>query len=269
MTILEIPKQHHDWLRKAARAGYVARGLVFLIIGYFAFRAAYATGTAMGTEGAVDTVAGSAFGTVALSALVTALACFTVWRLIQMYFDVDEHGLDPKGVFARLGLLISAFAYGGTAFYAASVLAGIRSDGGGGSGVVAAAYDAGYGVWITYLVSLGMAVAGAAHIYKGIIAGFEKYMTIPADKRAWLRPVCRFGLIARGVTFFVLAGLLFTGAVSYGEGDTPGLEAALQAMSNWTFGWVLLSLTGLGLIAFGIYACVEALYRRIHIEKVG
>ena len=179
MTTLDIPHQHHDWLRKAARAGYAARGLVYLIVGYFAFRAAYATGRAMGTKDAVDTVAGSAFGTVALVALVAALTCFTIWRLIQMFFDVDEHGLDARGVFAR------------------------------------------------------------------------------------------FGLIARGVTFFVLAGLLFTGAVSYGEGDTPGLEAALQAMSDWSYGWVLLSLTGLGLIAFGAYACVEALYRRIHIEKVG
>ena len=268
MTTLDIPHQHHDWLRKAARAGYAARGLVYLIVGYFAFRAAYATGRAMGTKDAVDTVAGSAFGTVALVALVAALTCFTIWRLIQMFFDVDEHGLDARGVFARFGLLISAFAYGGTAFYAATVLAGMRSDGGGG-GVVAAAYDSGYGVWITYIVSLGMAVAGAAHIYKGVVAGFEKYMTIPAGKRAWLRPICRFGLIARGVTFFVLAGLLFTGAVSYGEGDTPGLEAALQAMSDWSYGWVLLSLTGLGLIAFGAYACVEAVYRRIHIEKVG
>jgi hypothetical protein len=264
-TARAIIRDHGDRMRHAARAGYAARGAVFLIIGYFAFRAAFATGEAMGERDAIDQMAGSGFGTVLLVALVLALGSFAAWRLFQVIFDIDGHGTGAKGLFIRTGLTISAFAYGALAVYAANLLAGLSAGGGGGNGIVAAAYEAGFGVWLTYAIAAGMAAAGAAHIVKGAKAGFEKYMNIPAN-RHWLKPVCQFGLIARGITFFILAGLLATGAASYRSGSTPGLETALAAMRGWSFGWVLLSLTGLGLIAFGIYALAEAAYRRINIE---
>lgn len=263
-TTQAIIRDHGDRMRHAARAGYMARGAVFLIIGYFAFRAAFATGEAMGEKDAIDEMAGSGIGIILLVALVLALAAFSAWRLFQVFFDIDGHGTDAKGLFIRAGLTISAFAYGALAFYAASLLIGLGS-GGGGNGIVAAAYDAGFGVWLTYAIAAGMAAAGAAHAVKGAKAGFEKYMSIPADRR-WLKPVCQFGLIARGVTFFILAGLLVTGAASYRSGDTPGIDTALSAMAGWSYGWVLLSATGLGLIAFGIYAFAEAAYRRINVE---
>lgn len=265
----EFVRANRSLLRYAARAGYGARGLVFVIIGYFAMRAAYATGKAMGTKDAVDAIAGSAFGTITLIALVVSLFCFSVWRLLQVLFDIDDHGLGPKGLFVRAGLTISMFAYGALAFYAFTLLTGIvGGSGDGGGGLISKAYAAGYGVWITYLVVAGMAAAGIAHVVKGIKAGFRKYMNIPSDHATWLSPVCRFGLIARGVTFFILAGLLFDGAASYQDGDKPGLDTALSAMSGWTFGWLLLAITGVGLIAFGIYGFAEAVYRRIEIEEV-
>ena len=261
---------HQDAMRKAARAGYAARGAVFLIVGYFAFRAAFAAGRAMSMKDAVDTIAGSIFGTALLALLVLSLAAFTAWRLIQVFFDVDRHGTDAKGLFVRAGLLVSAFAYGGLAAYAASILFGLGSGSGGGGAdsVIAAAYEAGYGRWLTLAVAVGMAAAGVAHLVKGFKAGFEKFMNIPGRIETWLKPLCQFGLIARGVTFFVLAGLLFTGVVSYTAGSKPGLETALREVSSWSFGWVLLSVIGAGLMAFGLYAVAEAIYRRVRVEPV-
>ena len=46
------------------------------------------------------------------------------------------------------------------------------------------------------------------------------------------------------------------------DGETPGLETALDAMAGWPYGWLFLAATGIGLIAFGVYAFAEARYRR-------
>jgi len=262
---------NRDWLIKAARTGYAARGVVFLIVGYFSFRAAFASGEAMDTEDAIEVIAGSGFGTVLLAAMIFALAAFSAWRFIQVVMDVDGHGMDAKGIAVRGGLLVSAFSYGALAVFAATLLMGNGggSEGGGGGGPISYAYEAGFGVWLTYAIAAAMAGAAIAHFIKGVKAGFEKYMAIPEDRRSVLKPVCQFGLIARGVTFLVLAFLLATGAAGYQSGDTPGLDSALRAMASWSYGWLLLSATGLGLIAFGIYSLTEAWYRRINMPDVG
>ncbi|MBC8130855.1 MAG: DUF1206 domain-containing protein [Rhizobiaceae bacterium] len=266
MSATDVLHQHRTPIEKAARAGYVARGAVYLIIGYFAAKAAYSTAQPMGSKDAVEQVFGSVGGIALLVVLVAALGAFAIWRLMQATFDFDRHGTGAKGIVVRIGLFASGLSYGALAVFAGLLAAGARSGGGGVvSDAISAAYDAGYGVAATYIIAALLVGVGAAHVVKGVQAGFEKYMTLPPEA-SWLRPVCRFGLIARGFTFILLGFLVFTGAASYDGGETPGLETALRAMAGWTFGWVYLAVTGLGLVSFGVYALAQARYRRIHLR---
>ncbi|KQT52873.1 MULTISPECIES: DUF1206 domain-containing protein [unclassified Aureimonas] len=267
MSATEVIRRHSDRIEKAARAGYVARGIVFVIIGYFAFKAAYSTGQTMDSKDAVSFVFGTVGGKVLLVALVAALAAFAAWRFLQAIRDVDRHGTGAKGVAVRAGLVGSGISYAALAFFAGALAwgAGSSSSGGTTKEWIAMAYEAGWGQTFTYAVAALMVVVGGAHVFKAVSAGFEKYMTIPADKKAWVKPVCQFGLLARGFTYLLLAWLLGTGAASYRDGHTPGLETALDAMSAWPFGWLFLAATGIGLIAFGGYAFTEARYRRIQL----
>ncbi|BDA85523.1 membrane protein [Aureimonas sp. SA4125] len=257
------------FLEGAARIGYTARGLVYLVIGYFAFKAAYATGRTMDSKDAVRTVFGTTGGSILLLVLVAALVAFVVWRLLQAGFDLDHHGTGAKGLAVRAGLVGSAFSYGTLALFAALLLVGSRSEGGGFlDEALARTYAAGYGQIATYAIAALMTGVGAAHVAKGVTAGFEKYMQLPQDKR-WMKTVFQAGLIARGLTFLLLAFLLVTGAASYAEGDKPGLATALDALAGWSYGWVYLAATGLGLAAFGLYALAQARYRRINTDLTG
>ena len=75
--------------------------------------------------------------------------------------------------------------------------------------------------------------------------------------------VCRFGLVARGLVFAAVAVLFLTGASRWPPDHVPGLEDALREIGSWPYGWLLLSATGLGLVAFGAYALILARYGHI------
>jgi hypothetical protein len=79
----------------------------------------------------------------------------------------------------------------------------------------------------------------------------------------WLRPLSRFGLVARGVVFLILAALIVSGGLAYNAENRPGLADALKAVQGYAFGWLILLLIGLGLVAFGLYGLAQARYRKV------
>ncbi|KAB0680301.1 DUF1206 domain-containing protein [Aureimonas leprariae] len=220
----------------------------------------------MGSKDTVQFVFGSFGGIALLVGLVLALAAFAAWRLLQAVRDVDGHGTSAKGMAVRAGLTGSAVSYAALAVFAGTLAIGVGSSGGGAKEALAKAFEAGWGEALTWLACALLVAVGIAHLFKGGTAGFEKFLSVPAESRNWLIPVCQFGLIARGLTFLLLAYLIATGVASLEDNQTPGLATALEAMSGWRFGWAFLAATGLGLIAFGIYAFAEARYRRIEVR---
>jgi hypothetical protein len=80
---------------------------------------------------------------------------------------------------------------------------------------------------------------------------------------SWLRPLSRFGLIARGIVFLVIGGLVVRGGLAYDVAERPGLADALQAVQGQDFGWLILLAIALGLVAFGLYSLAEARYRTV------
>jgi hypothetical protein len=249
---------------KAARMGYIARGVIYLVIGGLALLAAFGQGgRTTDSKGALLTIMNQPFGSVLLGLLIIGLLGYTCWRLIQSLRDVDHHGTSAKGLAIRAGLLISAVTHALLAVWATRLLIG---DGGGFSGSQASQQG-----WINSdlgQVALGVAaiaviVAGLAHIYKGWTAGFEKYMAIPADKNNWARPVCRFGLIARGVVWGIIGWFLIRSAMLARSGEIHGIADALSSLRDNAYGPWLLGIVAAGLFAFGVYSVLEAMYRRI------
>jgi hypothetical protein len=79
----------------------------------------------------------------------------------------------------------------------------------------------------------------------------------------WLKPLSRFGLSARGVVFLIIAALIFSGGLAYEAQDRPGLTDALRAVQGYPFGWLILLVIALGLLAFGLYSLAEARFRHV------
>ena len=266
---------HHPWIEPLARAGYATRGIVYLIIGGFAVFAAFGPSRAEGTEGAFATILSQPFGQILLWLVVVGLIGFAIWRFVQAWLDTDGHGSGAKGMAIRTGKVGSGLVHVGLALLAAGMMLGWNSGSGGGGGGgsdpsgrwIAAAYEAGFGQFLTWTVAAVVAIVGLAQLWKGYKAGFEdEFRPCPPDVMGWVRPLGRAGFMARGVTFLIIASLIFYGGLRYGGsegGSTPGLADALAAVEGYSFGWLILLAIALGLIAFGLYSLAAARYRRI------
>ena len=102
---------------------------------------------------------------------------------------------------------------------------------------------------------------------KGWMVSFEKYFEADEDVMRYVRPVSRFGLIARGVVFMEIALFLVVSGSTYKAMDPPGMKDALDALQNLPAGAVILMV--MGLIAFSVYSFVEAAWRKINTDVPG
>jgi hypothetical protein len=249
-----------------ARVGYAARGAVYLIVGFFAVLAAFGRSDAKDTEGALQSVLAHPFGTVLVAAIALGLLAIAAWRTVQAVRDADHHGAEPKGVLIRAGLFLGGLSYFVLAALVAGMLLGSRlSDSGGdpSPGWLSGVYGAGIGSLLVYAAAVIVLTVGLAHIVRGVRASFEKYFRCPEETLRWLRPLARFGLIARGLIFLIVAGLIVRGGLAYNLEERPGLGDALQAVQGYSIGWLLFLALALGLVAFGLYSLAEARYREV------
>ncbi|MDO7898360.1 DUF1206 domain-containing protein [Pseudomonas citrulli] len=264
----------HQSLILLARGGYAARGVIYLIIGLFALLAAKDSSNPKDSHKSLEALLGQPFGHALVGLVVIGLLAFAGWRVLQATRDVDHHGHDLKGWVIRAGLLAAGLANGALAFFALSLLvSGLRRSSGSGGDhtpdLLARLLSWDHSNLLLYVIALVPLGVGIAHIIKGWKASFEKYFDADEEVMRYVRPVSRFGLVARGVVFIEIALLLIVSGSTYKAMDPPGLKDALDALQNLPAGAVALMVMALGLIAFSVYSFSEAAWRKINMDVPG
>ena len=258
------PANEHK-MKWFARLGYGARGLIYVIIGGLAVMSAIGVGGGtVDSRGAIQKLMQQPLGQTMLVVLIVGLLGYVSWRLIQATKDTDQHGTSVKGLAVRGGLLVSAITHALLAFYTTTLLGAPGGTSNSGSDSAQGFISSTPGQIVLALVGLAVSGAGAAHIVKGYKAGFEKYMDIPPRQMSWARPLCQFGLIARGIVWLMIGWFLIQSALKARAGDIAGMGEALNTLASSPYGDWLLGIIALGLLAFGIYSFLEAAYRRIN-----
>lgn len=257
---ISIPSEFKWW----ARMGYLSRGVVYLVVGGLAILTAFGYGgETTDSRGALRAILSQPFGSILLIAMIIGLVGYAIWRGIQSILDMDDHGNSTKGLVVRGSLMVSAFTHLSLAIWGVFLLLNRESNGSGGNS----------GGWLESqagqiglaLFGLAAIAVGIAHMYKGATARFERYIDFPARHQGWARPVCQFGLIARGAVWCIVGWFFIDSARNASEDDLHGISDALAALQNSGYGPWLLGLVAAGLFAFGVYSCLEALYRRIQV----
>ncbi len=254
-----------------ARLGYAARGVVYVIVGALAARVAMGERSRVeGTRGALAEIIEKPFGRVMLAIVALGLFGYALWRLVQAGLDPERKGSDAGGAVKRLGYALSGIIHAGLALTAARMVMG-SSSGGGGDGSqtqtwTARLMEAPAGRWLVALVGLGFAAYGIYQFYRAAKSDLAKRLDLGkmrARTREMAIRAARAGVAARGVVFLLIAYFLVRAAIDYNPAEARGLQGALEALRDASYGPWLLGIVALGLIGYGLFEIVKARYRRI------
>jgi uncharacterized membrane protein len=252
-------------VRALARAGLVARGIIYILIGWVAILVAVGQSSREADqEGALQLLAGKPYGMVSLWLLGIGFVGYALWRFSEAAFGVTAEG---NGAGPRLKSLLRGLVYAGFAYLTFQVISGVHSNEAAKQQDVTASvmHHAG-GRWLVGIVGLIVVIAGLALIAQGIRRRFMRYLeTSQMSPRArriveWLGVI---GTVARGVVFALTGVLVIDAAVTYSPSKAGGVDKTLLTLRNQPFGEFLLLLAAVGLIIFGIYGLCEARWRRV------
>lgn len=262
---------HRDAITLFARIGYASRGIVYVLVGGLAALAAFGQGgQTEGSRGALERVLTAPFGKIMLGIIAVGLVGYAMWRTIQAVKDADHHGNDAKGLAIRAGLLASAITHILLAFFAATLIfqfAGSSGDSGGGSqGMAGWLMQLPFGRWLVGGVGLVMIGVGIAHAFKGYQAKFDKHFAMPPQTQRWAYPICRFGLVIRGLVFLIVGSFFIIAAYQINPNQAGGIGEVFSTLRSQPFGQWVLAFVALGFFAFGLYSLLAAVSRRINTE---
>ena len=251
-----------EWL---SRAGFVARGLIYGIIGILAIKLALgAGGKTTNQQGALETIARQPFGKVLLILVAIGLAGYALWRLLRALLG---HGPeDSDSTFERVAAFASGIVYAGLCAIAVEILLGSGGSSGNANKTTAGVFGWPAGTWLVGIAGAVLVGVGLYQGYRGLSKDFlkdSKTEQMSPQVRRWIEWIGTFGHLARMVVFCLAGAFLINAAIDYNPNKAVGLDGALAKIADASYGPFLLGIVAAGLIAFGVYSLTDARYRRI------
>ena len=254
----------------AARVGFTARGVIYLLVGVLALQIAFGDGDRQADRGgALAALADKPFGSVVLWALGIGLVGMALWRLSEALFGAA--GPDGRKAGKRL---MSAGRFLFYAFVAYSVLSFAVGSGSGGSGssdkqskdITARALEWPAGQWLVGAAGVGVAVAGVWIAGRALLRSYHdklKLYEMSPRVRKLVDVTGVGGGVARGVVFAAAGAFAVRAAVDYEPKKAKGLDDTLRSFADTPLGPWLLVLVAAGLVLFGVFSFAMARWRRV------
>jgi hypothetical protein len=248
-----------------SRAGFVARGLIYGIIGVLALDLALGRGGKItNQQGALRTVEHHSFGHLLLTLLAVGLGGYAIWRLFRALLGHGPEGADSG--LERLGALGSGIAYAVICAIAVQILMGSSGTSGKASKTANDVFGWPAGRWLVGIAGLVMLGVGLYQLIRGVRRKFlddsnTQKMSRPVKK--WFTAVGTIGHVARAVVFGLVGIFLVKASIDYKANEAIGLDGALAKLYDGAYGSWLLGVLAAGLIAFATFSVMEARYRRI------
>ncbi len=264
------PAPLSSWQRWSGHAGYVAEGVLYLLVGCCALLAALGRQRQPnGSMGALAKLGGSGLGDALLALLALGLAAFVIWQLVLAIAD-PEHRADrrsPRRRLMRLGHFLNGvfhIVFVGEAVWSLFGLSRPEHEKDAQIQWTARAMAMPAGRYGVALVGAGIVMFGLWQFYRAATPDKNKRVDL---SRTRLRFAINFlgvcGLAARGTLFFLVGGYLINAAWRHDPRYSGGIAGALAGLKQQPYGEWLLGVVAAGLICYGLCQVIKERYRRL------
>lgn len=266
--VKDMRRETAPWIERVARLGFAAKGLVYVMTGALAARAAMGMqGKVTDPHGALATIPTLPMGRILLGLIAVGLLGYALWRGIAAFLDPERRGTKPKALAQRAGDFGKAVLHIGLALAAIRVLQGgvAHESGSTARGWSAELLSHPGGVVVLAAIGAGLVVYALGQLHRAWKARFMKKLDVGGRFRTWVERSGRVGIVARSAVFALVGAFVIRAATLGNAGEVRTTGAALRSVDD-TFGeWALVAIA-LGLVAYGVFEMCEAWYRRIRTE---
>ena len=235
------------------RIGFFGRGVLYILIAWLALQ----TGRTEDLTGALEYL-GRGNGRWLLMVIAAGLFGYGLWRLADAAFAIENPGTEGKALRKRAAAGFIGLIYMFLSYKAARILFAGRSGDVSAQQQADTVLDLPGGELVLGGAALVLAIAGLNQLRKAAKCSFLQHLDHRAQAPVvkWLG---RIGYAARGVIFLTVAWLIGKAALDGRSQEAGGMEQALDFFSG-----EMLYAVALGLLLFGAFSIVEAVFRRIH-----
>jgi hypothetical protein len=258
------------WELWTGHAGYIAEGVVYLLMGTFALLADLERRRQPnGSLGALTELGGTSIGKALLALLVLGLGAFVLWQMLLAIVDPEHrnerHG--PRHRLARLRHFCSGIFYTVLVGEAAWTLFGLAALDGNPShlrwSLRVLQFPAGR--IAVGMVGAGIGVFAVQQFFRAVTNDKSKRVDLSRTRWRWLiNALGAFGYLSRSV-LFGLVGLYVVGAAwRFDPHYSNGIGGALGTLARQPYGTGLLGALATGLMSYGLFQILKERYRLFH-----
>jgi hypothetical protein len=259
---------------KIGRAGWLAKGIVYVIAGVLAVVvflksfgwASSSTNEEASPTGAIKTVGHSSGGTFLLWVLAVGMLLYAAWRLVAAFMPGDD---DAMSWVKRIGYVVSAVIYATFAITAISLARSSTASADGNSKVTSLTQrvmEHNAGRWLIGVIGAIVIGVGLYRLGKGFKQDVNDELDLggmsPTRVR-WTERLGAAGEIGRGIGIGLVGFFLMRAAITFDPGQATGLDGALRRLAEQSWGAIVVAVVGAGFICYGIFCLATFTHRRL------